>query len=206
MESTGSLKWRKLVVVASVLFLLTGILGRPVFGDSLTVTGGPPGGNCNQTVTSGSATASCSSATYGDVATASGNLATGIFGVSTSVNSPGSLGSSSSALVTILYNFAVAGAQSGTADFDLTIIGLLSGSTSACFGLDLANLVLLRTHISIIPAWRRSALEAFQDRMGTTIKQWRYEFDRRYEHIGRFHTVNSAAFCRRKLQCFLRYM
>jgi hypothetical protein len=135
MESTGSLSWRKLVVVASVLLLLTGILGRPVFGDSLTVTGGPPGGNCNQTVTSGSATASCSSATYGDVATASGNLATGIFGVSTSVNSPGSLGSSSSALVTILYNFAVAGAQSGTADFDLTIIGLLSGSTSGCFGL-----------------------------------------------------------------------
>ncbi len=126
---------KKLVATASILLFLVGILGKPAFGDSLTVLGGPPGGNCTQTVTSGSATISCSNPANGDVATASGNLAAGTFGVSTTVNPPSYLfGSSSSALVTIGYDFSVGGAQSGTADFDLAIDGLLMGSTSGCTG------------------------------------------------------------------------
>ena len=135
--------WKSLVATAPIFLLLVGALGNPVFGDSLTVLGGPPGGNCTQSVSSGATSISCSNAVYGDVATASGNLATGTFGASTS-NNPVTVdpitgyleGSSSTAFVTIVYNFAVTGVQSGTADFGLSVTGLLSQSSTGCLDLN----------------------------------------------------------------------
>jgi len=133
MQSRRRLYWNTLTVTVPILLSLVGTLAKPVFADSLTVLGGPPGGNCTQTVTSGSASASCSNPAYGDVATASGNLAAGTFGVLTTVNPPNNLlGSGSSALVTIAYNFAVGGTQSGTADFNLSLSGLLNQTWTGC--------------------------------------------------------------------------
>jgi len=127
------------VACMAILFLMTGALPKPVLADGLTVLGGPPGGNCAQSVSSGKTSVSCGNAVYGDVATASGNLATGTFGATTS-NNPVTVdpitgyleGSSSTAFVTIAYNFAVSGVQSGTADFGLSMTGLLSQSSTGC--------------------------------------------------------------------------
>jgi len=133
MRSLRPLNWRKASVAVGIIVLSLGFSALPAFGDSLLVVGATPNGQCAQAVQTGSATVSCSGPAFGDTATASGNLAAGTFGASVTVSPPNPLvGSSASASAEITYNFAVTGTQSGTAQFDLTIPGTLSGSTTGC--------------------------------------------------------------------------
>ena len=133
MQTKRSFDWRYSSTSVLALILLVGFAALPVFGDSLTVSGGPPGTSCGQTVASGATMTSCSAPAYGDTAMASGNLAAGTFGASASVSPPNPLlGSTTFASVSITYDFTVTGTQSGTADFNLVINGTQSGSSTGC--------------------------------------------------------------------------
>jgi len=133
MHSLKNLDWSKAAVTLGLTVLSLGFSAVPALADSLLVNGATPGSQCGQVVQSGSATVSCGNAAFGDSLTASGNLATGTFGALVTVSPPNPLvGSSSSAEVSVTYNFAVTGTQSGTAQFDLAIGGTISGNATGC--------------------------------------------------------------------------
>jgi len=133
MQLTASFDRGKLATAAGVLLAALGFTAMPAFGDSLQIQLGVPSQACDQTITSGATTVTCPGPAYGDTATAAGNLATGTFGASASVNPPNPLlGSSTSAFISVTYDFPNLPTQSGTLDFNLAINGTLSGSSTGC--------------------------------------------------------------------------
>jgi hypothetical protein len=121
-----------ILVIPAFLFVLTLGTCAHVFADVLNLSGGVPGVACaNPVVTSGSASFSCPPSTAGGlIGTASGigNLAMGVFGVSTSVTILPLSGGDTSANVYVTYNFNVAGVLNGTAQFDISAMGSLSST------------------------------------------------------------------------------